>query len=119
MASKIPSEGQLPALAVEKCLVFHGTRARSTSQCPSTSATSTETIDSSQKITIVETLPLQDNWGLDTEIDLLDIEEFKEKTARAKHWKEFKNDLKAYVASVRSDAVSKKFEVEIKVIGRR
>ena len=119
MASKVPSKGQAPALAIEMCLVSHGTRGRSTSQCPSTSATSTETVDSSQKITIVETPPPQDNWGLDTEIDLLDIEEFKEKTARAKHWKEFKNDLKAYVASVRSDAVSKKFEVEVKVIGRR
>jgi hypothetical protein len=118
MASQVPSESQETALAVEKCCVSHETRARSASQCPSTSATSTETIDSSQKFTIVETLPPQDNWGLDTETDLLDIEEFKEKTARAKRWREFKNDLKAYVASVRSDAVSKKFEIEIKVIGR-
>ena len=119
MVSKVSSEGQAPALAIDKCIVSHETRTRSASQCPSTSAASTETVDSSQKITIVEAPPLQDNWGLDTETDLLDIEEFKEKTVRAKHWKEFKNDLKAYVASVRSDAVSKKFEIEIKVIGRR
>jgi hypothetical protein len=118
MAFKAPSGSQVPALAVEKCLESHEMRARSASQCPSTSAASTETADSSQKITILEIPPSQDNWGLDTESDLLDIEEFKEKTIRAKHWKEFKNDLKAYVASVRSDAVSKKFEIEIKVIGR-
>jgi hypothetical protein len=119
MASKVPSVSQASVVAVEKCLESHETRARSASQCPSTSAASTETVDSSQKITIVETLPSQDNWGLDTETDLLNIEEFKEKTARAKHWKEFKNNLKAYVASVQSDAVSRKFEIEIKVIGRQ
>ena len=60
----------------------------------------------------------QDTWSEDTEIDLLNINEFKEKCARAKHWKDFKTELKKYVAKMKSDTISKKFEIEIKVIGR-
>ena len=53
-----------------------------------------------------------------TESDLMNIDEFKEKMARAKLWRGVKMDLKAYVAKVRDEGVSRKFEVEIKVIGR-
>ena len=100
-----PSEG--PVIA----------RTRSVSSCPSNS-TSTHTIDSAQKITLLEPIIQQDTWRADTETDLLNIDEFKEKCARAKHWKDFKKDLKKHVAKMKSDAISKKFEMEIKVIGR-
>src|ERR1700685_618084 len=92
-------------------------RTRSTSS-PTRSSASTHTVDSSQKITLMEHVVAQDTWSANTQSDLLNIDEFKEKTACAKHWKDFKNGLKEYVAQVRSDSVAKKFEIEIKNIGR-
>jgi len=67
---------------------------------------------------LIEHVVPQDTWSADTQSDLLNIDEFKEKSACAKHWKDFKNGLKEYVAQVRSDSVAKKFEIEIKNIGR-
>jgi hypothetical protein len=66
----------------------------------------------------MEHVVAQDTWSADTESDLLNIEEFKEKSACARHWKEFKMGLKEYVAHARSESVAKKFEIEIKNIGR-
>lgn len=86
-------------------------------QPPSSSAASTSTIDSTQKITLVETHVAQDTWSQDTQTDLLNIEEFKEKQARAKHWSNMKQDLKSFVARVRSETTSRKFELEVKSIG--
>ena len=60
----------------------------------------------------------QDTWSADTQSDLLNIEEFKERTTCSKHWKDFKMGLKEYVTHVRSESVAKKFEIEIKNIGR-
>ena|SRR5947207_8928103 len=94
------------------------TRSQSISSCPSDSTGSTHNIDSAQQITLIETIIEQDTWGADIEIELLNIDEFKQKSARAKHWKEVKQGLKKYVAKKKSDAISKKFEMEIKVIGR-
>lgn len=76
-------------------------------------------MDSAQKITSIEPAIQQDTWSADTETDLLNIEEFKLKSAQAKHWKKFKNDLKKHVAKMKGDVISKKFEIEIKVIGRK
>jgi hypothetical protein len=60
----------------------------------------------------------QDSWSADTQSDLLNIAEFKEKSACVKHWKECKMELKRYVAQVKNDAVAKKFELQVKAIGR-
>ena len=60
----------------------------------------------------------KDTWSADTQSDLLNIDEFKEKSACAKYWRDFKNELKEYVAQVKSVSVAKKFEIEIKNIGR-
>jgi len=85
-------------------------------QPPSSSAASTSTIDSTQKITLVETHVAQDRWSQDTETHLLNTEGFKEKE-RAKHWSNMKQDLKSLVARVRSETTSRKFELEVKCIG--
>src|SRR5271168_4256069 len=49
------------------------------------------------------------DWSADTETALRNVEEFKAKVAGAQHWREFKNDLKKYVALVKSDAAARKF----------
>ena len=87
------------------------------SLCPSSSSASTHTVDSSKKLTLLDQA-IQDDWTTSTESDLLNIEEFKERMARAKLWRDVKKELKAYVAKVKSENISRKFEVEIKVIGR-
>jgi hypothetical protein len=102
-------------LAAEKAMSqsLESQRARSISLCPSTS-----TIDSTTKVTILDPAITQISWCADIESDLLNVEEFKIKSAQAKHWKTYKNELKKYVAYIRNDAVAKKFELDIKVIGR-
>ena len=90
------------------------TRPRSQSTRSSNSTNGTRTIDSSHKITLTEPLIQKDTWSADTQTALLNLDEYK----AAKHWKELKNDLKKYVAKMKSDAISKKFEIDIKIIGR-
>ena len=58
------------------------------------------------------------DWLISTETDLLNIEEFKERMARARHWRERKIELRGLVAKLRSEGISRKFEIEIKGIGR-
>lgn len=89
-------------------------RNRSSSLSP---LASTQTIDS-QKAGSQDKALQKDTWRADTETDLLNIEEYKLKCARAKHWKDFKNDLKKYVAKDRNEAAARKFEIDIKFIGR-
>jgi hypothetical protein len=90
---------------------------RSTSSCPPNSTASTPITDASPKITLTDPIVQQDTWSADTETDLLNIEDFKVKRAQAKHWKELKTDLKGYMAKMKSDAISKKFEKAIKDLG--
>jgi len=58
------------------------------------------------------------DWVSDTENALANPEEYKAKLAGQQHWRECKNELKRYLAMVKSDAVARKFEIDIKVIGR-
>src|SRR5438046_7818363 len=85
------------------------TRPRTQSTRSSNSTNGTRTIDSSHKITLTEPLIQKDTWSADTQTALLNLDEYK----AAKHWKELKNDLKKYVAKMKSDAISKKFEIDI------
>jgi hypothetical protein len=79
-----------------------------------------DTIDSTTKVTLTETPPPQENWDQDTPplTNSFDFEDFKMKTMRTTLWRKRKNGLKAYIAKTRSEEMSKKFEIEIKVIGR-
>jgi hypothetical protein len=93
-----------------------GEQSPSITRTPSQSSnpSSNVTIDSSEKITARE-----DTWSADTTNDLLNYEQYKEKYAQAKHWKACKLDLKKHVARVKNEAAARKFEMDIKVIGRR
>lgn len=61
---------------------------------------------------------ISEDWLTSTESDLLNIDEFKERMARAKHWRERKIELRGLVARLRSEGISRKFEIDIKGIGR-
>jgi len=71
----------------------------------------------SQDMDQIQILPAGD-WVTDTENALANPEEYKAKIAGQQHWRERKNELKRYLAIVKSDAVARKFEIDIKVIGK-
>jgi hypothetical protein len=105
-----------PTSSQEDELPTRRSRRRSDSQ-PSTSAASTDTIDSTQKVSHLESLLIHDTWSTETQKQLLNIEELKEQQAQAKHWRTLKHDLKTLVSRLRNEAVSRKFELEVKAIG--
>jgi len=90
---------------------------RPDAQPVSSSAASTTTIDSSQKISLLESPVTHDRWSTETQHQLLNIGVFKEQQSQAKHWRELKKDLKILVSKIRSQEISHKFELEVKIIG--
>jgi hypothetical protein len=85
------------------------------SPSPSDSPRSSATIHSHQKVTSIEQPILH---CLELPFSVSAIEEFHENTARAQHWRQLKSDLKKHVAKMVDSNASKKFEVEVKIIGR-
>ena len=78
---------------------------------------SASTIDSGRKVTNDSSIS-QTSWCNGVEADLLNVEEFKAKSARAKYWKSLKNDLKRHVACVKGDTIARKFKINITFIGQ-
>jgi hypothetical protein len=78
---------------------------------------SASTIDSGRKVTIDPSIS-QSSWCTSIEADLLNVEEFKAKSAQAKYWKNLKDGLKRHVASVKGDVIARKFEIDTTFISR-
>jgi hypothetical protein len=87
---------------------------RTPSQSSHNTSSTQSTIDSTLKIT-----PAEESWSAATTNDLMNFEQYKERHAQAAHWKACKLDLKRHVARIKDHATARKFEMEIKVIGRR
>jgi DNA polymerase III gamma/tau subunit len=87
---------------------------RTPSQSSHNTSSTHSTIDSTLKIT-----PAEESWSTATTNDLMNFEQYKERHAQAAHWKACKLDLKRHVARMKDHATARKFEMEIKVIGRR
>ena len=90
---------------------------RTASQSSHNTSSTHSTIDASLKVTA----PTDESWSAATTDDLMNLnfEQFKERHAQAARWKACKLDLKKYVARIKDNATARKFETEIKVIGRR
>jgi hypothetical protein len=87
---------------------------RTPSQSSQNTSSTHSTIDSALKVT-----PAEESWSAATTNDLMNFEQYKERHAQAAHWKACKLDLKRHVAKIKDHATARKFEMEIKVIGRR
>lgn len=88
---------------------------RTPSQSSHNTSSTHSTIDSALKVTA----PVEESWSAATTNDLMNFEQYKERHAQAAHWKACKLDLKRHVARIKDHATARKFEMEIKVIGRR